>query len=105
MLGSGGGGKVFAQNSQKNITLKKVLVVHSYHQGYNWVATISRGIKRVFDPKKDIQVETIYMDTKRKTSQKWKEESEQKARNIISKWDPDVIITVYDNAQEFIGKF
>ena len=84
---------------------KKVLVLHSYHQGYEWVSTISRGIKRVFEGAKDIQVETYYMDTKRKTSLDWKMESGRRAREVISQWDPDVVITVDDNAQEYVGKF
>jgi len=96
---------VYCQDIPDGNEMKRVLVVHSYHPEYEWVSTISRGIKRVFEKEANVQVETYYMDTKRKTSQEWKEESGQKARDIISEWDPDVVITADDNAQEFVGKF
>ncbi len=84
---------------------KKVLVIHSYHPEYEWVSTISRGIKIVFEKAHNVQVETIYMDTKRNTSPAWKIESGKRAREVISQWDPDVVITADDNAQEYVGKF
>ncbi|MBA3037709.1 MAG: hypothetical protein FP814_14600 [Desulfobacterium sp.] len=91
--------------STDEISAKKVLVVHSYHPQYEWVSTISRGIKRVFEQAKNVQVETFYMDTKIKTSEEWKIESGRQARKIISDWNPDVVITVDDNAQEYVGKY
>lgn len=84
---------------------KKVLVVHSYNPEYEWVSTISRGIKRVFEPHKDILVETFYMYTKNNASEERKEQAGNQVREIISKWDPDVVITVDDNAQEYVGKY
>ena len=95
----------FSLGSSNENSAQKVLVVHSYHPGYEWVSTISRGIKRVFEREKNIQVETFYMDTKSKTSEEWKEESGRQARELISIWDPDIVIAVDDNAQEYVGKF
>ncbi|MFH2046965.1 MAG: ABC transporter substrate binding protein [Pseudomonadota bacterium] len=92
-------------SSTYEASVKKVLVVHSYHPQYEWVSTISRGIKRVFEQSKNVQVETFYMNTKIKTSEEWKQESGRWAREIISKWNPDVVITVDDNAQEYVGKY
>jgi ABC-type uncharacterized transport system substrate-binding protein len=85
--------------------LRKVLVVHSYHYEYEWVSTISRGIKREFEKAQNVRVETLFMDTKRNTSEQWKEEAGRKARSLISEWDPDVVITIDDNAQMYVGSY
>jgi ABC-type uncharacterized transport system substrate-binding protein len=92
-----------AQTAEKQ--MKKVLVVHSYNQEYEWVSTISRGIKRVFEPEKDITVETFFMDTQNTQSEEKRISAGLRAREIISQWDPDLVITVDDNAQEYCGKY
>lgn len=86
-------------------TKKRVLVVHSYHSGFDWTATVSQGIRRVFSADKNIQVETFYMDTKRKTSDSWKEKAAKEAKYIIEVWNPQVLILVDDNAQKYVGEF
>jgi PAS domain S-box-containing protein len=44
---------------------KDVLLLHSYHKGYAWTDDISKEIERNFKDHKDIELTTIYMDTKR----------------------------------------
>jgi ABC-type uncharacterized transport system substrate-binding protein len=85
--------------------VKKILVVQSYHPEYEWVSTISRGIKRVFESEKDVLVETFYMDTQNVLSEERIIRSGNKAKEIIAQWNPDVVITVDDNAQEYVGKY
>jgi ABC-type uncharacterized transport system substrate-binding protein len=85
--------------------VKKVLVVHSYHPEYEWVSSISRGIKRVFEPEKYIHVETFYMDTQNVQSEEKISEAGKKAREIISQWNPEIVITADDNAQKYVGKY
>jgi hypothetical protein len=59
---------VFAKPSFSQDKRCKVLVLHSYHQGFEWTDNITRGIQSVF---KDNQTETDlvfdYLDTKRHT--------------------------------------
>ena len=93
----------FAEDSES--TVKKVLVVHSYHPEYEWVSSISRGIKRILESEKDILVETFYMDTQNVQSEEKIIRAGKKARDIILQWDPDVVITADDNAQEYVGKY
>lgn len=50
---------LFAANS------KEVLLLHSYHKGYTWTDDISKTIENEFDNYKDIELTTVYMDTKR----------------------------------------
>ena len=81
----------------------KVLVVHSYHHEYEWVAEISGGINEVLKDK-NVELEYYYMDTKRKTDEAWKEESGRAALEKVTAWQPNVVIAVDDNAQLYFAK-
>lgn len=96
----------YASNAEeRKIPVKKVLVVHSYHPEYEWVSNISRGIKRVLEPEKNILLETYYMDTQNVQSEEKNIKAGEKAKEIISQWDPDIVITVDDNAQQYVGRY
>lgn len=45
--------------------LKEVLLIHSYHKGYIWTDDISKTIEKNFSSDKNIELTTVYMDTKR----------------------------------------
>lgn len=51
---------LFADTSSKD-----VLLLHSYHKGYIWSDDISKTIEKNFIDHKNIQLTTVYMDTKR----------------------------------------
>ncbi|MFH1420201.1 MAG: ABC transporter substrate binding protein [Planctomycetota bacterium] len=80
-----------------------VLLVHSYHREYEWVAGISRGVQRALE-NTDVELETYYMDTKRRTEAAWKQESGQSALKTVETWQPDVVIAVDDNAQQYFAR-
>ena len=44
---------------------KEVLLLHSYHKGYIWTDDISKTIENNFSKHKDIELTTVFMDTKR----------------------------------------
>ena len=46
-------------------TSKEVLLIHSYHKGYIWSDDISKTIEENFAGHKNIELTTVYMDTKR----------------------------------------
>lgn len=84
---------------------KRVLVLHSYHADYVWLKDVNKGLlsgfaEERFDPEKNIIIENFYMDTKRKTSEKWQAEIAAKAIAKIRSWNPDVVIATDDNAQK-----
>jgi len=79
----------------------KILLIHSYHAEYPWVASITQGVKEALKGKKVI-LEIFYMDTKRKTTQVWKVQAGKLARKKIDGWKPDVVIAADDNAQIFV---
>ncbi len=48
---------------------KKVLVLHSYHQGLEWTDNITSGIRSIFDPlQQSYEITYEYLDTKRNPS-------------------------------------
>lgn len=86
---------------------KKVLVLSSYHAEYVWDQDVKKGIlsglaEERFTPEKNIIIEYFYMDTKRKTSEKWKQEIAQQAIEKINSWQPHVVIATDDNAQKYV---
>jgi ABC-type uncharacterized transport system substrate-binding protein len=80
----------------------KVLLVHSYHPGYPWTDAISRGV-RMNLPSNVVDLQIVYMDTKRKTSEAWKSQAAQRMLGLIDTWKPDVVIAADDNAQQYVG--
>jgi ABC-type uncharacterized transport system substrate-binding protein len=82
---------------------RRVLVVHSYHEGYSWVQEINEGLADAFDGR-DVEQETFYMDTKRRTSDSWKRQAGRWAMVAVDRFQPDVIIAVDDNAQEYFAR-
>tara|TARA_Y100001954_G_C15726273_1_gene560889 strand:- start:193 stop:1209 length:1017 start_codon:yes stop_codon:yes gene_type:complete len=81
----------------------RILVVHSYHAGYEWTDSIQTGIDHAFsDGSYDIQV--LYMDTKRQTDEAWKIKAGQRAMRKVAAFKPDVVITTDDNAQAYFAK-
>jgi ABC-type uncharacterized transport system substrate-binding protein len=100
------------ENSQSSDTLlnrheeksyKKVLVVHSYFQDYKWTQTITRGVSMVLNTH-NVDVQIFYMDTKHHPSQEWMVRKSGEAMDVIGQWNPDVVITADDNAQEYVGR-
>ena len=86
---------------------KRVLILSSYHAEYVWDQDVSKGIlsglaEERFTPEKNITIEYFYMDTKRKTSEKWKQEIAQQAIEKINSWQPHVVIATDDNAQKYV---
>jgi ABC-type uncharacterized transport system substrate-binding protein len=45
------------------------------------------------------------MDTKRNSSEEWKEKVGKEARDLINNWKPDLVYTNDDNAQEYVTKY
>jgi hypothetical protein len=82
----------------------RVLILHSYGTDYSWVTEVSEGINRVLAGK-PYSVRWHYMDTKRHPDDGFKERAGQAARDVIEQWQPNVIVTVADNAQALVGRY
>lgn len=82
---------------------KRVLLVHSYHKEYEWVAQVTRGVKRSFE-KTSVQLEMFHMNMKQRGDEAWKTESGNAAAAVVEQWDPDVVIVADDCAQEHFAR-
>ncbi len=78
----------------------KVLLVHSYHTGYPWADGITRGLRMSLSGS-NIDLQIFYMDTKRQTDEAWMVEAGRRAREVVTEWQPDVVIAADDNAQRY----
>jgi ABC-type uncharacterized transport system substrate-binding protein len=82
---------------------ERVLIVHSYHQGYGWTDSIQAGIDEAFQGK-GIETQVVYMDTKRQTTPEAKQAAGKAAMAACAGFKPKVVITSDDNAQAFFAK-
>lgn len=81
----------------------KIMIVHSYDEGYPWTGDITEGIKSVFEDE-EIEWEVFHMDTRLKTSEEWKIKAGKMALQRVIEFSPDILITCDDNAQEYFAK-
>lgn len=82
--------------------LGRVLVVHSYHEEYDWVQGINLALDSSF--KSGVEYRFFYMDTKRRPDETWKRQAAANAKKAIAEYAPQVVIAVDDNAQKYVVK-
>jgi diguanylate cyclase (GGDEF)-like protein len=84
---------------------KRVLVLHSYHQGLEWTDNISRGIQSAFSPyQKQYEIHYEYLDTKRNTGQAYTKQMVNfiSAQNRQIKYE--VVIVSDNNALKLVNE-
>jgi ABC-type uncharacterized transport system substrate-binding protein len=87
-----------------NMTKPRILVLHSYDKNYPWVRDINVGLARGFKNKYRYQLNWYYMDTKRHPDTKFKQSAGIAAVNFIKNTQPDIVIAIDDDAQEYVAK-
>jgi ABC-type uncharacterized transport system substrate-binding protein len=80
---------------------KKILLIDSYHEGYEWSDGIVNGAKSVLNGK-GVELKVFRMDTKRNGSEDAKKAAGLKAKEAIESFKPDVVIACDDNATQYI---
>jgi ABC-type uncharacterized transport system substrate-binding protein len=80
---------------------KSILYINSYHEGYGSSDDIARGIYETLDGK-DIDLEVIYMDTKRNLDPEYIEKISLQIVDSIKYKSPDLIIASDDNAVAYV---
>jgi hypothetical protein len=88
-----------------NMSKPRILVLHSYDKDYAWTRDVNVGLMRGFKTRFLYQVNWYYMDTKRHPSPEFKKSAGIAARNVIKSTQPDVVIAVDDDAQEYAAKY
>ncbi|MFW6121069.1 MAG: ABC transporter substrate binding protein, partial [Petrotogales bacterium] len=81
----------------------KIMIVHSYDEGYPWTRDLTEGIRSAFEDE-EIEWEVFHMDTRLKTSEEWKIKAGRIALQRVIEFSPDILITCDDNAQEYFAK-
>ncbi len=81
----------------------KILHIMSYHSPWKWTDDQLNGFKEALKGL-DIEFKVFQMDTKRRSSELWKQEVGRQARDLIDSWRPDLVYTNDDNAQIYVTK-
>ncbi|CAK0774037.1 conserved hypothetical protein [Gammaproteobacteria bacterium] len=87
-----------------NMKRPRVFVVHSYSMDFSWDADITVGINRIFNGK-PYKIRKFFMDTKKHPDKLYMERIGATARKAIDSWNPDIIIALDDNAQQYVAKY
>lgn len=80
----------------------RLLVVHSYHTGYEWVQGLDRAIDASLEGFPGLEVQRVYLDTKRRSSPGERAEAGRRALETLAAFGPEVVIAADDNAQELV---
>jgi ABC-type uncharacterized transport system substrate-binding protein len=80
---------------------KRILWVDSYHAGYEWTDGIGRGIQKVLADS-GVELKIWRMDTKRNKSEAFGHQAGLRAKAVVEKFRPDVLIASDDNAQQYL---
>jgi len=84
---------------------KEVLLLHSYHKGYIWSDDISKTIEKQFAKHKDIELTTVYMDTKRVADPIYLDKLAALYKQQFRKRSFDLIIASDNNAFDFAIRY
>ncbi|MGB5988589.1 MAG: ABC transporter substrate binding protein [Marinifilaceae bacterium] len=92
-------------SSHSKAEKKKILVLHSYHQGLNWTDNITKGMQSVFNKYGNLEVQYEYMDSKRNSGAAYLEEFAKLYEFKHHDIPFEVIIASDNNALEFVRKY
>jgi len=81
---------------------KEVLLLHSYHKGYIWSDDISKSIEKRFKEHKNIELTTIYMDTKKIADISYINSLKKLYKQQLKGRDFDLVIASDNNAFDFV---
>lgn len=84
---------------------KEVLLLHSYHKGYKWSDDISKAIEDKFILDDNIELTTLYMDTKRVVGPTYLDQLANLYKEQLSRRNFDLIIVSDNNAFEFASRY
>ena len=88
-----------------NNTSKEVLLIHSYHKGYTWSDDISKSIENQFKNHNNIELSTIYMDTKMIDDSIYLNNLAKLYKQQFEGRKFDLIIVSDNNAFDFVIKY
>lgn len=81
----------------------KILHVMSYHMPWEWTDTQMQGLMRELDGI-PVEYKQFEMDTKNFSTEEQKRRKAEEARALIDTWEPDLLYTTDDDAQEYVAR-
>lgn len=84
---------------------KKILVINSYHRGFQWSDDVLSGIEKVFYTHPEITLNVWYMDSKRINSEEYYAKLRELYKLQLEKNHYDLIIALDNFAYDFIIKY
>jgi len=84
---------------------KEVLLLHSYHKGYIWSDDISKTIEQKFSKYNNIELTTVYMDTKRVADPLYLDSLAKLYKQQFKKRNFDLILASDNNAFDFAIRY
>lgn len=81
---------------------KKVLIMHSYHEGLSWTDNVNRGIRSVFEEDGSIELHFEYLDSKRNADSTYFSKLYDLFKTKYHNSPFDVILVSDNNALQFL---
>ena len=78
----------------------KIMVLHSYDEDYIWTTEVNVGLERILAGQSWLRLEYYYMKTKKSKDKDYLRRAGIAARRAIDNFQPDVLISIDDSAQE-----
>ena len=85
---------IFANNS--------ILIINSYHKGYEWSDSVVRGLEKTLNTRKNIDINILYMDSKRVTSNEYYENLKNLYKVQLENRNYDLVVAIDRFAYDFV---
>ncbi len=84
---------------------KKILIINSYHKGFQWRDDILAGMEEVFYNHPEITINILYMDSKRVSSEEYYAKLRELYKLQLQNQKYDLIVAVDKFAYDFLIKY
>ncbi len=84
---------------------KKILIINSYHRGFQWSDDVLSGMEKVFYNHPEITINVWYMDSKRISSEEYYAKLRELYKLQLKKHNYDLIIALDNFAYDFVIKY
>ena len=85
-----------------NLNTPRLLILQSHSRDCAWTQGVDTGIHRVLDDQFQYVVRWFYMDTDLHPWPEYQETIGRTAQRLIVQWQPDVVLAVDDDAQQYV---
>lgn len=84
---------------------KQILIINSYHKGFQWSDDVIKGAEEVFDDALDVSTNILYMDSKRINSEAYFDTLRELYKLQLKNHKYDLILCVDKFAYDFVLKY